>query len=149
MRLFNDMKRDARYDIDVHWETVPVRSIVDVAFELPRGSEHVVEASSTALKRGGIATPVARGLFPPTVADRCSGAIRIDRGRVYRAERGERSTSTIAGVRVPAESSIVILLRLVLPKDAAQPACRFNIVQRSGKRVVGGNAYEIRQPWAK
>lgn len=149
MRLFNDMKRDARYNIDVHWETVPVRSIVDVAFELLRGSEHVVEASSTALKRGGIATPVARGLFPPTVADRCGGAIRIDRGRVYRAERGERSTSTIAGVRVPAESSIVILLRLVLPKDAAQTACRFDIVQRSGKRVVGGNAYEIRQPRAK
>ena len=84
-----------------------------------------------------------RGGFPASIQDHCGSPIRIDRGRIYRAQRGQRNTSVIPAVRVPAVTSLVMLLRLTLPDPAPDTPCRFDIVQRLGRQVIGGNSYAV------
>ena len=65
----------------------------------------------------------------------------MDWSRVYRADLAA-SVPTIAGVPIPSRGFITAVVHLRAPRDA-KPGdhYRFNIVQRTMGRIVGGSTY--------
>jgi hypothetical protein len=47
-------------------------------------------------------------------------------------------------VRLPFEFSLAIAINVILPKSTKEETVQFDVIQQSGKRIVGGNTYLLR-----
>ena len=139
VELRNAERSTVLFDLLFRWGALPAATRVHVAFEKLSGATPAVTARPEALWRYGIV--VLRPRETPFPAERrgSDGRMRqFDLNRIY-ALSADRET-LIPGIRVPPGRSLVVAVQVSLPADVTDGLLRFDVVQKTGKRVVGGSA---------
>lgn len=124
-------------DLLFTWGALPPEARVHVAFEAIRGGP-AVTAKPEVLKRLGIV--VLRPRKTPLPAERSSAdgrKARFDLERIYVVSAARETF--IPAIRVPRRRTLVVAIQVLLPPDVTEQHFRFEVVQRVGRRVVGGS----------
>ena len=139
VELRNAERRAVLFDLLFRWGALPAVARVHVAFEKLSGATPAVTARPEALRRYGIV--VLRPRATPFPAERrgSDGRMRrFDLDRIYVLSAARETL--IPGIRIPAGRSLAVAVQVSLPADATDGPLRFDVIQQTGKRVVGGSA---------
>ncbi len=145
LELHNPYHDIEAFDLAFHWGSLPEETRIFVAFEHHPDNKPSVTGKLQELKRLGI--QVARGktkLFLEEQEDRCGEIRQFDLQRVYQLSPSKDRTTTIPSVRVPHGRPLTLAINLVLPTNGGQETAQFDVIQQSGKQVVGGATYLLR-----
>jgi hypothetical protein len=114
-----------------------------MAFERLPGAL-VVGASRSALERGGV-RPARAGepSLPSSHTDRRGRVAHFPTEQTYELSPVAGRRTIVRGVRIPPRHSLVGVFEARLPAGWRGTA-QFDVVQRKGKRVLGGSTYIVR-----
>jgi len=131
--------------LTINWGTLPADAELRLSFELPEG-RHPVIASDRQLADAGIKPLRDEQHFPKTRLTRCGRERRFDLDRVYALRGTQGRSTTLPDIVLPPRSSLGVQLAILLPKETARDeSMTFDVIQRAGKRIVGGSTYVIRR----
>lgn len=131
-------------DVRFQWGTLPRGARIVVAFGLDPNQRPAVQAKPEELKRHGVSLSLKdAALLPARTPPRRGQTVSIDRQHVYSLERGRNGMTTIPSVRVPLKRPLTLALNVVLPASAKAIA-QFDVVQLTGKQMIGGVTYRLR-----
>jgi photosystem II stability/assembly factor-like uncharacterized protein len=134
-RLYNPQPEDVIADVLIQTGSLPSSARVWAVLDEGDVGDAIRPAR-------GRAAESATGAFPASVDAGCGARRQLDRGRVYLLRRMDPGTHVIAsGVVLPAGSWRAIALHVELPAQASRDAVQFDVIQRVGQRIVGGNTY--------
>jgi hypothetical protein len=144
LRFHNSARSAGRFDVVIHWGSLPPEARLFVAFEGLSGGG-VIPGSAAILARGGVR--VARPEDASSSSDYTDRRGRVSRfppEQTYElVPRGGRR-SVFRDVRIPARDSLVGVVAVRLP-DGWPGTAQFDVVQQRGKRVLGGSTYVVRR----
>ena len=142
-------KREAIVDLVFNWGTVPQNSSVFVVFELLQNNEPAVKVEIDSLKKYGISVlhnAKEKNLFYNRLEYGCGEIKYFNLKCIYQLrimENGKIPT-IIPSVRIPEGRPLLTAINIVLPKDMEQEEVQFDVIQRSGQRIIGGSTYVLR-----
>jgi hypothetical protein len=143
MGLYNPYRDVARYDLVVDWATLPEGTTLHFAFDA--SEDAILVDDETDYKQPGVVSvSYDDQSFPETWPVRCGPDVRVRRDRVLKLRCGPHQPRNILPVRLPGRRSVLLLLRPALPEQTKPGTYRFDVQQRSGKRLVGGSTYVLR-----
>ena len=132
-------------DLLIHWGSLPKGTRIYIALEASSTKAPVILATSQELKQMGV---TMRGemkkLFLETRKVRCGETRRFDLKHVYELSPTRNRTSTISSLIIPGERSLVVAINVVLPAEVKAESVQFDVIQMSGKRIIGGSTYVLR-----
>jgi hypothetical protein len=130
----------------IHWGSLPHDTRLFLAFEAVDGQP--VLANLASLARLGIEVGHVKGdVLPDHRINRCGERLKIDLEHALTLIHHSKAAAIeIPGVRLPSNRSLAIVMNLVVPahKDRRQRTFQFDVIQRVGKRVIGGSTYQVR-----
>jgi photosystem II stability/assembly factor-like uncharacterized protein len=138
-------QRETISDIVFHWGSLPKGTKIYIAVEIPPTKIPAILAKPDELKLGGVSVRAnGKKLFVETREGPCGELRRFDLKRIFELSQTKDRTSTIPGVRIPYDRSLAIAMNVELPDDVKEKSVQFDVMQRSGKWLVGGSTYLLR-----
>jgi hypothetical protein len=137
-------QRQSLSDLVLNWGSLPKGTQVFIAFETYPGNKPAVLAGAEDLKKNGLTVSRRTSLFPDKLEGRCGDIRQFDLKRIYELQPANDRTTIIPSVRLPFEFSLAIAINVILPKSTKEETVQFDVIQQSGKRIVGGNTYLLR-----
>lgn len=146
LELHNSHHDRETCDLVFHWGSLPKQTRVFVTFERPRDKKPPVIAAPEDLKRLGImpGRPKEK-LFLEKQEGRCGEIRYFDLRHIYQLSPSMDRMTIIPAVRIPYDRPVAAAINLVLPKDMKQETAQFDVMQQSGKQIVGGCTYLVRR----
>ena len=140
------LDRNERFGvIQVEWGSLPRDTRIWVTFETIGDRKPAVAITPAELKALGIVvTARGRRLFPKRVDLGCGHEASLDLARVYQLSPSKDRTTVMPGIRLRPDRPRLMLINVALPKKAGSHRFQFDVIQLSGRRVVGGNTYQLR-----
>jgi hypothetical protein len=138
--LYNAYRGLARYDLVIDWATLPPGSELYLAFE--KSEERFFAASDSDLKQAQAEWVKANKILPERYPVRC-GDVDID-DTALRLPRPKDYARTVIPVVLAGRRSTLLLFQPVLPNDTPAGKYQFDIQQRTGTYLVGGNTYLLK-----
>ena len=136
-QLHNPASESVLADVLIHTGSLPARSRVWAVLDKGHVGDRVGPA-------GGRAAEAARKEFPASVSTGCGAPRQLDRSRVYEVRATEVGMHVIASdVMLPPGDWRTIALVVEVPASASRAEGQFDLIQRVGTRIVGGNTYVI------
>jgi hypothetical protein len=142
LELHNIYQEEVSFDIVFHWGNLPRETHIFIAFEALPEKKSEVPGDPAALEHAGIkAVHPKEELFPEKREGRCGEIRHLDIHHIYQLSPTEDRMTIIPGIQVPYGRSRTLAINLVLPEHIQKKAVQFNVIQQSGRRVVGGSTY--------
>jgi hypothetical protein len=143
------------HSLTVNWGTLDDGARLYLAFERPSdAARHPVVVSDEVLARAGIrVAPAQPGMFPKSVLGKTGRERFLLLDRVLEIGHPKSGSAAIPDILIPKSGiskhgSLGVWIRLVgaggKPVRATARAQIFDVVQRAGRRIVGGSSYKIR-----
>lgn len=146
LELHNPYEQTSTFDLVFHWGNLPKETRIFIAFEKLPDKKPAVIAKPEDLKRFGIEVVCPKEkLFPEKQEGRCGEIRYFDIERIYQLSPTKDGTTMIPSVRIPNDRPLIMAINLLVPKDMKEENVQFDIIQQSGKRIIGGSTYLLRQ----
>jgi hypothetical protein len=129
-------------DLLIHWGSLPKGTRIYIALEAPSTKAPVILATSQELKQMGVTMRgEVKKLFLEKRKVRCGEVRRFDLKHIYELSPTRNRTSTISSLIIPGERSLAIAINVALPAEVKAETVQFDVIQMSGKRIIGGSTY--------
>ncbi len=133
-----------RYDLVLDWGSLPLGARLFMALEV-HGAEEVLSATNAALGKLGIKVMAdSEGILAAKVKGRCGKIRKFDQKRLLVMARKEPQEITVPNLLLPADGPLGISFKVELPKKTPPGEYQFDVIQKNGKRLIGGSSYRLR-----
>jgi hypothetical protein len=129
-------------DLVVDWGDMPAGTTIRLVTELIDGKR---PWRAAALRKRGFARRDRRkgdGL-PRRATDSCGSRRTFDPDVLLEAERGGPDAIGLTGLALPKREPLAIAFHVVLPRDTPSGTYQMDILQRTGKQIVGGSGWRF------